>query len=411
MADTFETKLDRYATLIVKVGVNVQPGQTVVVNAPLNAAPLVRLIGRKAYEAGAKDVHVEWSDEELTRIKYDLAPDEAFREYPMWKAKGYEEMAEAGACFISIKPPNPDLLKGVDPERIATANKTANRAMHKFRSYTMSDRVSWTVVSVASPEWADKVFPDLPPSEREAALWEAIFKAVRADLDDPIGAWQAHQERLNAKAEMLNRKRYKALHFEAPGTQLTVGLPEGHLWVSGASVNERGVPFMANMPTEEVFTAPHRDRINGTVRSTKPLSYGGNLITNFSFTFKDGKIVDYSAETGGEVLGKLLEMDEGSRRLGELALVPHQSPISQSNLVFYNTLFDENASNHLAIGNAYAFCLEGGKSMSEEEVAARGLNRSLAHVDFMIGSAEMNIDGETEDGRLEPVFRNGNWAE
>lgn len=407
----FQEKLEKYAELAVKVGVNVQKGQTLVVNAPLIAAPFVRLIAKKAYEIGAYNVHVEWSDEVITRLKFDLAPDEAFKEYPMWKAKGYEELAEAGAAFLSIKPPNPDLLKGVDPDRIATANKVAGQAMHKYRSYAMSDKISWSVVSVASPEWAEKVFPDLPPEKQTDALWDAIFKATRSDLPDPVAAWKEHGATLDAKAEMLNHKRYKALHYKAPGTDLTVELPEGHLWVSGGSVNEQGVPFMANMPTEEVFTTPHRLGINGTVRSTKPLSYGGNLITDFSFTFENGKVIDYQAEKGEEVLKRLLETDDGAKSLGEIALVPHHSPISQSNLVFYNTLFDENASNHLALGNAYAFCLEGGKTMSEEELEKRGLNRSLTHVDFMIGSEEMDIDGITHDGHREPVFRKGNWAE
>lgn len=407
----FQTKLEKYAELAVKVGVNVQQGQTLVVNAPLNAAPFVRLVTRKAYEVGAKNVHVEWTDEEITRIKFDLAPDEAFQEYPMWKAKGYEELAEEGACFLSIKPPNPDLLKGVNPDRIATANKVAGQAMHKYRSYAMSDKISWSVVSVASPEWAEKVFPDLPQEEQTDALWDAIFKATRADLPDPIAAWKEHSAMLDAKADWLNQKRYKALHYKAPGTDLTIELPEGHLWVSGGSVNAQGIPFMANMPTEEVFTTPHRLGINGTVRSTKPLSYGGNLITNFSFTFENGKVIDYSAEHGGEVLKRLLDTDDGAKSLGEIALVPHHSPISMSNLVFYNTLFDENASNHLALGNAYAFCLEGGKTMDEEELEKRGLNRSLTHVDFMIGSEEMDIDGITQDGKREPVFRKGNWAQ
>lgn len=406
----FETKLEKYAELAVKVGVNVQPGQTVVVNAPLSAVPLVRLISRKAYEAKAKNVHVEWNDEETTRIKYEMAPDEAFQEYPMWKAKGYEELAEAGAAFISIKPPNPDLLKGIHPDRIATANKVAGQAMQKYRSYAMSDKISWSVIAIASPEWAEKVYPDLSPEEGTAALWEAIFKTTRVDLEDPIQAWADHQAKLEAKAELLNAKKYKALHYTAPGTDLTVELPEGHLWVSGGSTNEQGHAFMANMPTEEVFTTPARGGVNGTVRSTKPLSYSGNLIENFSFTFKEGRVVDFTAEAGAEVLQRLLDTDEGARYLGEVALVPHQSPISQSGLIFFNTLFDENASNHLAIGNAYAFCLEGGKTMNEDQLAERGLNRSLTHVDFMIGSAEMDIDGITADGKREPVFRAGNWA-
>jgi aminopeptidase len=407
---TFEQKLDRYATLAVKVGVNIQPGQTLVLNAPISAAEFVRKIARTAYESGAKNVHIEWHDDELTRIKYDLAPDEAFKEYPLWKAKGFEEMAENGAAFLSIIASNPDLLKGVDPERISTANKVAGQAMSKYRSYAMSDKVSWSVIAVPSPAWAAKVFPDLAEQEQMEALWNAIFQATRADLKDPVKAWQEHNTTLNEKVDWLNKKKFRSLHYKAPGTDLTIELPKKHLWVGGGSENEKGNPFVANMPTEEVFTAPLKEGVNGVVRSTKPLSYGGNLIENFSLTFEKGRIVDVSAEAGAEVLKRLIETDEGSHYLGEVALVPHQSPISNTNLIFYNTLFDENASNHVAIGNSYAFCLEGGKNMSKEELAQHGMNESITHVDFMIGSAEMNIDGETADGKIEPVFRKGNWA-
>ncbi|MET3292634.1 UNVERIFIED_CONTAM: aminopeptidase [Brevibacillus sp. OAP136] len=408
--NSFETMLDRYAELVVKVGVNIQSGQTLVVSAAIDSAELVRKIARKAYEAGAKHVHFEWNDDELTRLRYDLAPDEAFEEFPMWRAKGFEEMAENGAAFLSIVASNPNLLKGVDSKRIATANRVAGKAMAKYRNYTMSDQVSWTVISAPSAAWAALVFPDLPEAERIPALWNAIFKATRCDLDNPIAAWKEHKATLHAKVTHLNEKKYRALHYKAPGTELTIQLPEGHLWIGGGSVNKDGVNFTANMPTEEVFTAPFREGVNGVVQSTKPLSYQGNLIENFSITFEKGRIVSFTAKAGQEALQRLVDMDEGSHYLGEVALVPHQSPISQSNTIFYNTLFDENASNHLAIGRAYPICLEGGADMSEEELQKRGLNESLSHVDFMIGSAEMDIDGETADGKLEPIFRGGNWA-
>jgi len=406
----FAEQLNRYAELAVRVGVNIQPGQTLVVTAPLASVDFVRLVARKAYEAGAKNVHFEWTDDELTRIKYDMAPDEAFKEYPMWRAKGFEEMAKNGAAFLSIIASNPDLLKGVDPERISNANKTSGQAMQGFRSYAMADKVSWSVIAVPSPAWATKVFPDLEETKAVEALWEAIFKATRTDLNDPVGAWKEHTSTLDEKAKFLNDKRYRYLHYEAPGTKLSIELPAKHLWVSGGSVNESGTTFVANMPTEEVFTTPLRNGVNGVVTSTKPLSYGGNLIENFSLTFKNGKIVDYTAEKGYETLKRLIETDEGSHYLGEIALVPHQSPISNTNLIFFNTLFDENASCHLAIGNAYAFCLEGGKNMSKEELAENGLNSSITHVDFMVGSAQLNIDGETADGNREALFRKGNWA-
>jgi aminopeptidase len=365
---------------------------------------------KRAYEIGAKNVHVEWADEEVTRLKYELAPSEAFLEFPMWRAKGFEEMAENNAAYLYIQASNPDLLAGIDPQRIQDANKTASTAMHKFNQYMMSDKISWSVVAYPSETWANKVFPSLPAEERVNALWSAIFRATRIDRDDPVEAWKEHANHLESKAKRLNERKYKALRYRAPGTDLTVELPERQLWVAAGSRNEKGTPFMPNLPTEEVFTAPLKTGVNGTLRSTKPLSYAGNLIENFSFTFQDGKIVKVTAEKGLETLQRLIETDEGSHYLGEVALVPHRSPISDSNLVFYSTLFDENASNHFAIGKAYPFCLEGGKEMSQEELAAQGLNDSLTHVDFMVGSGEMDIDGVLESGETEPVFRKGNWA-
>jgi len=408
---TFEDKLEKYAKLAVEVGVNVQSGQLLVVTAPLVAADYVRKVVKVAYEAGARYVHVDWTDDQVTRLRYELAPADSFAEYPIpWRAKGWQEMAEGNAAFLSIVSANPDLLKGIDPERINQANKAMGAAMMPFRRYTMSDKVSWSIVAVPSQVWADKVFPDKPAEERVNALWEAIFQATRVDREDPVAAWQEHALTLNSKAERLNERRYRALHYKAPGTDLTIELPERHLWVSADSHNEQGTVFIANIPTEEVFTAPKKDGINGTVTSTKPLSYAGVLIENIRLTFENGRIVEFSADTGYETLKGIIETDEGSRSLGEVALVPHESPISQTNLIFYNTLFDENASNHLAIGKGYAFCIDGGKTMSQEELSRTSLNDSLVHVDFMIGSAEMDIDGILPDGSREPVFRKGTWA-
>ncbi|MBD8067394.1 aminopeptidase [Bacillus sp. PS06] len=407
---TFEQNLEKYADLAVRVGVNIQKGQTLIVNAPISTAEFVRKVAKKAYEAGAKNVHIEWSDEEMTRLKYDLAPDEAFTEYPTWKAKGYEEMGEDGAAILSVIASNPDLLKGVDPDRIANANKAYGMAMEKFRSFIQSDKISWSIVAVPSEAWAAKVFSDAPKEEQEAKLWEAIFMATRVNLEDPVQAWKEHNATLKTKEEYLNEKKYKRLHYKAPGTDLTIELPETHVWIGGGSENEQGTPFVANMPTEEVFTVPLKTGVKGYVTSTKPLSYGGNLIENFKVTFEKGRIVHVTAEAGEETLKRLVETDEGSHYLGEVALVPHNSPISNSNIIFFNTLFDENASNHLAIGNGYSFCLEGGKTMSKEELEAKGLNTSITHVDFMIGSADMDIDGIKADGTVEPVFRKGNWA-
>ncbi|UUZ86090.1 aminopeptidase [Paenibacillus sp. P26] len=405
-----QEQLEKYAALAVKTGVNVQQGQTLVVTAPIAAADLVRKVAEHAYKAGAKNVHVDWADEEVTRIKYLLAPKEAFSEYPMWRAKGWEEFAENGAAFLSIYSPNPDLLKGVEPDRIATANKTSATALNKYRSYLMAHTNSWSLISYATPEWAAKVFPDLSPESAVQKLWEHIFDATRIDTPDPIAAWKEHNARSLETVEPLNGKRYKQLQYEAPGTSLTVELPEQHLWLGGAKENAKGILFNPNMPTEEVFTMPHKDGVNGTVRSTKPLNYSGQIIDGFSLTFKDGKVVDFSADQGREALERSLNTDDGARSLGEVALVPHDSPISNANIIFYNTLFDENASSHLALGQAYQVNLSGGTEMKEEELVAHGVNKSLVHVDFMIGSPEMNIDGVRQDGTREPIFRGGNWA-
>jgi aminopeptidase len=406
----FQKNLEKYAELAVKVGVNIQKGQTLSINATLDAVDFVRLVVKKAYEIGAFNVIVNWNDDGVTRTKYELAPDEAFNEYPLWRAKEMEDLVEKGAAFMSVVSSSPDLLKGVDPQRNANFQKAAGKALTKHRQAIQSDKVSWTVVAAASPAWAAKVFPDRPTEEQVGLLWDAIFKAVRVDSENPVDAWKKHDENLHEKVRYLNEKRYAKLHYKAPGTDLKIELPKTHLWVGAGSTNENGVGFMANMPTEEVFTVPYRTGVNGTVASTKPLSYGGNIIDNFSITFENGRIVGVKAEEGEEVLKRLVDTDEGSHYLGEVALVPYNSPISQSNILFFNTLFDENASNHLAIGSAYAFCIEGGKKMSPEELKNHGLNESISHVDFMIGSAEMDIDGITADGKIEPVFRNGNWA-
>lgn len=410
MFNNFNENLSKYAELAVKVGVNIQPNQYLYVAATTDALDLARLITTKAYEAGARQVFVDITDDQIGRTRYELAPDDSFDFFPEWKVQEREWLAEQGAAFISIVSQSPDLLKGIDSKRVATFQKAAGTGLSKYRQYVQSDKISWTVIASPSPAWAAKVFPELSEEKQVEALWEAIFKATRSDLADPVAAWNNHNDTLHEKVHYLNNKKYAKLHYTAPGTDLTIDLPKGHLWCGAGSINEKGDSFMANMPTEEVFTVPHKDGVNGYVSSTKPLSYGGNIIDNFTITFENGRIVKVEAEQGEEVLKHLVETDEGSHRLGEVALVPHDSPISNSGLLFFNTLFDENASNHLAIGSAYAFCLEGGKTMDREQLLENGLNQSLTHVDFMIGSAEMNIDGITEDGQTEAVFRKGNWA-
>ncbi|MEO3944924.1 aminopeptidase [Gorillibacterium sp. CAU 1737] len=406
----FDQCLDRYAELTVKVALNVQPGETVWINTSLSQPEFVRLVVKKAYEAGAKTVHVEWTDDEVTRLRYKLAPQESFGEYPQWRADAVTEVAAGGGAYLLIESRDPDLLAGTDPARGASFQRAAGAALAKWREYTYTDRATWSIIAAPSVAWAEKVFPELKGDEAVRALWEAIFRATRCDQPDPVGAWKTHNETLQKRVDQLNAKQFKKLHYSAPGTKLTVALPEKHVWSGGNSANAKGNAFNANVPTEEVFVSPHREGTEGYVSSTKPLSYSGNLIENFTITFEKGRIVDFKAEKGYDTLKELIEMDEGSHYLGEAALVPHDSPISNSNLIFLNTLFDENASNHLAIGRAFSSAIEGGENMSQEELAQHGLNNSLTHVDFMIGSAEMDIDGELADGTLEPVFRAGNWA-
>ncbi|MCY6356446.1 aminopeptidase [Clostridium sp. ZS2-4] len=408
--DKFSDTLRKYAELAVKTGVNIQNGQTLVINSPIECAEFTRLAAECAYNAGAKNVHVEWGDEELALIKYMNAPDEVFKEFPKWKADGFEELAKNGAAFLSISASNPELLKDVDSKRIAEANKARSIALKNYREYIMNSTVAWSVVSIPTKGWAKKVFPTLAEEEAVEKLWENIFKIVRVDKPDPVSAWNEHLKNMNKKVQFLNNKKFKNLHFVSNDTDLTIELPEKHLWAGGGEYNSKGTYFVANMPTEEVFTLPLKTGVNGKVKSTKPLNYGGNLIDNFTLTFKNGRIIDFSAEQGYETLKKLIETDEGSCYLGEVALVPHDSPISNSNIIFYNTLFDENASCHLALGMAYPTCIEGGSEMNEEEIEKAGANISLTHEDFMIGSADLDITGETINGETMQIFKNGNWA-
>ncbi|MHA6250617.1 aminopeptidase [Oceanobacillus sp. CAU 1775] len=401
---------EKYAELALKTGVNLQQGQALMINAPLEGADFTKLVVRKAYEMGAKDVYVNWVDDEMTLLRYEYAPESVIASFPEWRVKLLDEFAEDGAAVLNIRSTNPDLLKDIDPVRVASANKAAAQATGNFREYTMNDRIPWSIISIPSKDWAQKIFPDKSAEDAVESLWEAILKIVRVDQEDPIAAWDAHNATLRTAHQVLNDKNYKKLIFKAPGTDLELELPEGHIWKGGSAVAETGATFNPNIPTEEVFSMPHKYGVNGTVSSTKPLNYGGSLIDNFSLTFKDGKVVDFQAEVGEEVLKHLLDSDDGARRLGEIALVPHESPVSQSGLIFYNTLFDENASVHIALGKAYPTNLEGGSKMDAEELDKHGVNDSLVHVDFMIGSEQMDIDGVMQDGTTEPVFRNGTWA-
>ena len=409
--ENFNENLKKYARLIAETGVNVQDNHTVVLQISVDQAPLARLITEEAYRLGAAEVIVQWSDETIQREFLAHAATDRIENIPQYKIDQTDDWIAKGASRISVVSSNPDALAGVDAQRVAAFQAANGKALVNLRKATQANKVSWTVVAAASEGWAAKVFPELATSEEQVdALWNEIFKTTRIYEENPVIAWDIHDKKLQEKAAELNEQQFTALHYTAPGTDLTIGLPKNHLWEGAGSYNARGEEFMANMPTEEVFTAPDSRRVDGYVSSTKPLSYAGTIISGMKFTFKDGKVVDFSAEQGEEALKNLLAIDEGAKHLGEVALVPDPSPISQSGLIFYNTLFDENASNHLAFGSAYAFNLQGGTEMSEEELAEAGLNRSQTHVDFMVGSDKINIDGIKEDGTIVPVFRNGDWA-
>lgn len=408
--------LKKYAELVIHVGLNLRPGQRLLINnastrgVPLHVAPLVREIARVAYEAGARLVDVIWNDEALLRTRVQYAPADSFDEYPTWHVAALMNNIERGDAILTIRSNNPDLLSGLDPERVGALQKTHLNHFNPVSMAITSNKVNWCVIAASGPDWAAKVFPHLSREEAEAKLWEAIFEITRVNLEDPVSAWKAHIQNLRRRAEYLSAKQYAALHYTAPGTDLTIGLPRGHKWISARSMAQNGIDFTANLPTEEVFTLAHRDQVDGVVSASMPLSYSGTLIEDFSLTFEKGRIVKVTARKGEAILQKLVDTDEGSHRLGEVALVPHSSPIARRGHLFFDALIDENAASHLAIGRAYRFNLEGGEALSDEEFRARGGNTSLTHVDFMVGSGQMNIDGIREDGSREAVMRQGEWA-
>jgi len=408
--------LHKYAEAIVRVGLNLRAGQRLVIYNAINRGippagrPLVHEVTKAAYAAGARYVEAIWGDEEMNRIRLQHAPVDSLDEYPKFHISGLMDMIENGDALLSISANDPDIYNGLDSERVVALQK-ANLENYKPISQNVSrNAINWCVVAAASPAWAAKMFPDLDQAQAEEKLWQAIFETTRAVHPDPVAAWNEHIKNLRKRADYLHAKKYSALHYKAPGTDFTLGLPRGHKWMSAQALAENGVVFTANMPTEEVFTLPDRHRAEGTVTATFPLSYGGSLIEEFSLTFENGRIVKVQANKNEAILQKLVDTDEGSTRLGEVALVPASSPISKRGHLFYNTLFDENASCHLAIGRAYRFSLTGGEELTEEEFIAAGGNVSLNHVDFMIGSPQMDIDGILDDGRREPVMRQGEWA-
>ncbi len=410
MTLTFDEKLRNYARLAVRVGLGVKPGQRVLVQAPVETAQLARLVVREAYAVGASFVDVRWDDDDVQLARFELAPDGSFEQISRWRVDAEIETAEAGGAVIAIRATNPNLLGGVDPERVATHQRTVAAYRRPYTAQVMTNRLNWNLISAPVSGWAQLMFPDASAEQAVTQQWDAIFAATRADQPDAVERWEAHLADLKRRRDLLTGKQYAALHFQGGETDLTVGLADDHVWGGGAADTPGGITFTANIPTEEVWTAPHRERVDGTVVSTKPLSYNGTLIDGIRIEFKAGRITGASAEQGEGALLKMIETDEGSHRLGEVALVPHSSPISRSGLFFFNTLYDENAASHIAIGSAYRFNVKGGVDMSLEDFNARGGNDSLTHVDWMIGSDRIDVDGITKDGQREAVMRAGEFV-
>jgi aminopeptidase len=413
---TRQQMLKKYAQVIVKIGLNLRKGQRLLIhNARARgvlpqAAPLVHEVARAAYAAGARYVDVIWGDEELVRIRLQNAPRSSLTEYSKWQIAGLMDIVANGDALLTIVGENPDLLSDLDPEQVSIWQKTHLENYGPVGQAVSQNAINWCLVAAAGPEWAMKVFPGLSNEKAVDKLWNEIFRTTYTDQPDPVRAWKEHTHKLTGYSHYMDSKKYESLHYKAPGTDLTLGLPKGHRWITAGSPAANGVTFIPNMPTEEIFTLPDRARVDGIVRASMPLSYSGTLIEDFNLSFERGRIVRATAKKGEKQLRKLIAADEGASRLGEAALVPASSPIAKTGHLFYNTLYDENASCHLAIGRAYRFSLEGGQGMSDAEFEQHGGNSSLTHVDFMIGSDKMDIDGIREDGLVEAVMRKGEWA-
>lgn len=403
-------RLRRLGEVAVRVGLGLQPGQELVMTAPLEAVPLARIITEEAYKAGASLVTTIYGDEEAVLSRFRHAPESAFDAAPAWLYEGMAAAFRSGAARLAIAGEDPSLLAGQDSGKVARANRARSKAYMAALELIAGFATNWTIVAAATPAWARAVFPGEPEEAAVARLWEAIFAASRIDGPDPVAAWAEHNAELRRRTERLNAHHFSALRFHGPGTDLTVGLADEHEWQGGSTVSKTGIGCNANIPTEEVFTTPHRLRVSGHVSSTKPLAYQGTVLEDIRIAFEEGRIVQASARTGETVLNRVLDTDEGARRLGEVALVPHSSPVSASGLLFYSTLFDENAASHIALGQAYSKCIRGGLALSEHELVERGCNRSLIHIDWMIGSAEVDVDGITLEGEVCPVMRRGEWA-
>ena len=405
-------KLREYARLLVRVGVNVQKDQRMVISSPVECAFFARMCAEEAYAVGCKEVVMNWTDDAMTRMKYLHAQEEVFDTVPEWRRHFFNDQAREGAAYLAISATDPENLKGVDTGRIVRAQRSSGKALKEFDRLQMCGGFPWCIASIPIPSWARRVFPDVPEEEAMEKLWDAIFSAVRISGDGRcVEKWHAHLDTLAKRLERMNALNFQSLHYtNALGTDLTVELPEGHVWEAGNDVTLSGQNYIANIPTEELFTSPLKTGVNGVVYASLPLAHDGCVIEGFHFVVKDGKIVEARAKKGEEALRAAISVDEGAGYFGEVALVPYDSPISRQKLLYYNTLFDENASCHLAFGEAYPECLRGGSEMSKEERKARGLNDSITHVDFMIGTPDLSIAGTTRDGKEVPIFIGGNFA-
>ena len=407
---THEAKLDRLAEVAVRVGLGLKEGQELVMTASLDVLPLARRITEQAYRAGASLVTTLYTDDEAALMRYRLAPDVSFDRAANWLYDGMGAAFKSGAARLAIAGGNPALLSNEDPAKVGRANRAVSQAYRPALELITRHAINWTIVAGATPAWAAAVFPNDAPDAALSKLWGAIFESTRINGNDPVADWKSHDASLHTRMDRLNEKRYSALRYRGPGTDFTLGLADDHLWMGGGTTAGNGLYCIPNMPTEEVFTTPHKDRADGTVTATKPLSHQGTMVEGIQVRFEKGRIVESHASRGQEVLQRLIDTDHGARRLGEVALVPHSSPIAASGLLFLNTLFDENAASHIALGQSYSSCLRDGDTLTPGQLAAKGANKSLIHVDWMIGSGQLDIDGITASGQAEPLMRQGEWA-
>lgn len=406
-----DKKLNQFCELAVKIGVNLQEGQDLVIRSQIECAPIARTLAEVAYKNGARKVSIEYSDEKFSRIKIDNESIEALQEIPDWFVASRNYIMEKNAALISIAAGNPSIFKGCDAQKLQASSIATSKACKEFYDNMMQNAARWLVISVPTEDWAKKVFPNAKSGEEAVnLLWEAIAMTMRLNYDDPTLAWKEHISTLKRRSDFLNQHNFKSIRMTSKnGTDLNVGLADGHIWTAAEEKAKDGISFTANLPTEEIFTAPHKYHVDGVVKNALPLVDNGNIIDDFSITFKDGKVVDYSAKEGYDALKNIIETDEGSCRIGEIALIGKNSPIAQSKILFYNTLFDENASCHLALGKCYPTTIKGGEHMSKEELDKVGCNDSLEHCDFMVGTSDMTIEGITHDGKVVKLFEDGEW--